>query len=105
MDHDSVAQVEAAFLRIPEVRAARMVVDDLGKPVEVHIVSSGEKSPKQLVRDIQTVSLANFGLDLDHRIVSVVQFPNGSGAAVTEVPSMRASISEISTETRGTTSR
>lgn len=105
MDQDSVAQVEAAFLRIPEVRAARMVVDDAGKPVEVHIVASGEKSPKQLVRDIQTVSLANFGLDLDHRIVSVVQFPNGSGDAAVEVPTMRASISEISTETRGTTSR
>lgn len=104
MDHDSVAQIEAAFLRIPEVRAARMVVDDLGKPVEVHIVSSGDKSPKQLVRDIQTVSLANYGIDLDHRIVSVVQFPNGESASVEPTP-VRASISEISTETRGTTSR
>ncbi|MCA1840367.1 MAG: hypothetical protein ABR507_12145 [Actinomycetota bacterium] len=105
MDPTQVAEIEAALIQIPEIRAARLVTDPAGQPVEVHIVASGDKSAKQLVRDVQTVSLASFGVDLDHRIVSVVQFP---GDVVypdrTNDPGKRPSIEEISTETKGSTS-
>lgn len=106
MDKIPASRIEEALLQIPDVRAARLVTDPSGKPVEVHIVATGDKSPKQLVRDVQTVSLATFGLDLDHRIVSVVQFPNGAGGAGSEAPKdRRPSIEEITTETRGGQSR
>jgi hypothetical protein len=97
-----IIEIETALGQIPGVRAARLVVDDQGKPVEVHIVAGGEKSPKQLVRDVQTVSMATFGVDLDHRIVSVVSFPEMAAA---DPGPPRPSIHEISTETRGKTSR
>lgn len=91
-------------MQIPDVKAARLVTDHSGKPLEVHIVAGGQKSAKQLVRDVQTVSMATFGLDLDHRIVSIVQFQNGDGRK--EKPSeRRPSIEEITTETRASTSR
>jgi hypothetical protein len=65
--------VERELCRIPEVRAARIVTDDHGAPVEVHVLASPGKHAKQLVRDVQSVAIASQGLELDHRIVSVVQ--------------------------------
>jgi hypothetical protein len=76
-----LASVERELCRIPEVRAARIVADDSGVPVEVHVLASPGKAPKQLVRDVQSVALAARGLDLDHRIVSVVQLDDGNGTA------------------------
>ncbi len=76
-----LASVERELCRIPEVRAARIVADDDGTPVEVHVLASPGKQPKQLVRDVQSVALAARGLELDHRIVSVVQLDDGNGTA------------------------
>jgi hypothetical protein len=76
-----LASVERELCRIPEVRAARIVADDAGIPVEVHVLAAPGKAPKQLVRDVQSVALAARGLDLDHRIVSVVQLDDGNGTA------------------------
>ena len=76
-----LASVERELCRIPEVRAARIVADDDGIPLEVHVLASPGKQPKQLVRDVQSVALAARGLDLDHRIVSVVQLDDGNGTA------------------------
>lgn len=72
-------QVELELCRLPEVTAARIVEDDVGRPVEVHILATREKHPKQIVRDVQSVSMATFGLDIDRRVISVVQLEGGSG--------------------------
>src|SRR5262249_1211176 len=49
-----------------------------GRPLEVHVLAHPGKHPKQLVRDVQSVALTSFGLDVDRRIVSVVQLsPTG----------------------------
>jgi len=65
--------LEAEFCRLPDVMAARVVADDAGRPVEVHVLAGTGKHAKQVVRDIQSVALASFGIDIDRRIVSVVQ--------------------------------
>ena len=72
MDLD-LAAVERELCRIPEVRAARIVTDASGAPVEVHVLATPGKHAKQVVRDVQSVAMASVGLDIDHRIVSVVQ--------------------------------
>ncbi len=75
---DQILELERELCRLPEVSAARVVTDDIGRPTEVHILASGSKHAKQVVRDIQSVALASFGIELDRRIVSVVQL-NGDG--------------------------
>ena len=42
---------------------------------EVHILSDQSRSPKQIVRDVQSALLARFRVELDHRVVSVAQVP------------------------------
>jgi hypothetical protein len=78
-DETDLRDVEAELCRLPDVVAARIVADHLGRPVEVHVLAQTGKHAKQVVRDIQSVALASFGIELDRRIVSVVQLgPNGT---------------------------
>lgn len=65
--------LESAIRELPCVRASSVVTDPDATPVEVHVVATPGKQAKQIVRDVQSLSLAEFGIDLDHRIVSVVQ--------------------------------
>jgi hypothetical protein len=67
----TLAKLEEALLRVSGVKSARVVGDD--RPSEIHVVSSSRRSPKQVVRDVQSLAAAGFGLQIDHRIVSVVQ--------------------------------
>src|SRR5438552_7072502 len=69
----STAELESALSRIPSVTAARVVTAPTGRVAEVHLLAKRDRAPKQLVRDVQSVALANFGLDVDYRTVSVVQ--------------------------------
>lgn len=102
-----IHQLEAELCRLPEVKAARVVADSSGALIEVHIVATPEKHPKQLVRDVQTVSFATFGVDVDRRIVSVVQLDDHSrmfeAAApkleVLATPEPRLRVAKVTVET------
>jgi len=75
-----LTEVEAELCRLPDVTAVRLVADPIGRPLEVHVLAHAGKPAKQIVRDVQSVALASFGLEFDRRIVSVVQLSaNGSG--------------------------
>lgn len=65
--------LERELCRIPEVTAVRVVAAPDGHIEEVHILSLPSKHAKQIVRDVQSVAMASFGVDLDRRVVSVVQ--------------------------------
>jgi hypothetical protein len=67
------AALEAAILRIQGIQAARVVAGPGGRVSEVHVLAGRERGAKQLVRDVQSVILTNFGVDIDYRTVSVVQ--------------------------------
>jgi hypothetical protein len=65
--------LEREIQRLPDVSSARVVADQSGRVVEIHVLAASDKHPKQIVRDIQSVAMASFGLDVDRRLVSVVR--------------------------------
>ena len=65
-------EFEETLCRLPSVDAVR-VVGDAERITEVHVLSAPEKSPKQVVRDIQSLAMARFGASIDRRVISVVQ--------------------------------
>lgn len=71
MGSSQLQRLQEELQRIPAVRSARVIGND--QPSEIHIVAGPERSAKQLVRDVQSLSAAGFGMTIDHRIVSVVQ--------------------------------
>jgi hypothetical protein len=49
---------------------------------EIHLLTEGELSAKQSVRNVESALLAHFGLEIDHRVVSIAEKDdNNSGAA------------------------
>ena len=76
MREPKLIQLEEDLQRVPGVRNARVVGTEA--PSEIHIVATPDRSPKQVVRDVQSLASAGFGLTIDHRIVSVVQLAEGS---------------------------
>jgi hypothetical protein len=67
-----VLALQDKIRHIEGVEAAR-VVSGNGHIEEIHVLARRNKPPKQLVRDVQSLSQALFGEEIDRRIVSVVQ--------------------------------
>lgn len=63
--------------RLEGVQAAQVVFAENGMPCEIHVLAGPEKSSKSLVRDIQSALTAQFGVQVDHRIISVAQLSEG----------------------------
>ncbi len=104
MTDEELIEVERELVRLPEVQIARIVADDEGRVTEVHIVADATKHAKQIVRDVQSVALASFGLEFDRRVVSVVQLGDDDGllsVAGEPLEVSRVAIDTISAEITG----
>lgn len=101
MEQLDLGDVERELCRLPDVTGVR-IVDEGGRPTEVHVLARPGKPAKQLVRDIQSVALASFGLELDRRIVSVVQLEDEPVHEAAEAPTVvRPVIVGITAEASG----
>lgn len=66
-------EIEEFILRLPSVLSARVIVNEWGGIEEVHVLATSERSPKQLVRDVESLMAARWGLQVDHKKISVAQ--------------------------------
>lgn len=69
----TIAEIEEALAQVAEIRAARIVSSDEGVIQEIHVLATPQKSPKQIVRDVESTIMARFGIPIDHRTVSIAQ--------------------------------
>lgn len=72
--HDETARetVEAELRQVDGVTAVRLVPGYEREVDEVHVLVAEGRSPKHVVRDLQSVFLASFDITTDHRVFSVV---------------------------------
>lgn len=76
---------------LPGVFAARVRMEQ-EELVEVHVLASNVRSPKQIARDVQSALFAAYGMDVDHRIISIAQLPDnpfGSACPLQHAPVRR----------------
>lgn len=66
------------------VVSARMVAEAGGEIEEIHLVTTREVSPKQTVRNVESALLAQLGINVDHRKISVAQ-TSAAGAEQADV--------------------
>ena len=76
-------ELEDALRHLPGVKAASVVTGPDAVPTEVHVLAAPGKAAKQVVRDVQSLALTQYDIDIDHRIVSVVQIGDDEVRAVT----------------------
>lgn len=65
-------ELEENLTRMDSVDAAR-VVNQGSTITELHVIAAMDKPAKQVVRDVQSLAMARFGVSIDHRVISVVQ--------------------------------
>ena len=75
-------ELEDSLRQISGITAASVVTGPDAVPTEVHVLASPGKPAKQVVRDVQSMALARFDIDIDHRIVSVVLIGNDPADSV-----------------------
>lgn len=79
LDPWGLSQVERLLAGLTGVGSVRIVPDGHGGIDEVHVVSDGSANPKQIVRNIESGLLAEFGLQIDHRKISVAPVKEAQG--------------------------
>ena len=70
--------IEENIRQIESVLSTKIVLDQEHKIEEIHVVSNGHRAPKQIARDVQSVLLATYDLDVDHKKISIAQIPDDS---------------------------
>ncbi|MDI6901954.1 MAG: hypothetical protein QMC79_09720 [Anaerosomatales bacterium] len=97
----TIAEIEEALSQVSEIKAVRIVASPDGAIQEIHVLALPNKSPKQLVRDIESTIMAAFGIPVDHKKISIAQL--GQATIPTDSPASpaRAKIKSINSEVSG----
>jgi len=68
-----VKRAENLISSLTGVLSARVVVTPLGEVSEIHVLTTSDQQAKQVVRNIESALMAQLGLKIDHRKISVAQ--------------------------------
>lgn len=80
-----VNEVEAALQQLPGIHVARVTFEADGQTIEkIHVLIAPERTPKKVVRDIESFLLLRFDTRLDYRKISLVH-----GSAETLKPALK----------------
>ena len=66
-------RAENLITSLTGVLSARVVVTPEGGVSEIHVLTQNDMHPKQVVRNIESALMAQLGLKVDHRVISVAQ--------------------------------
>ena len=72
-----LADYELLINKIPGIISSRFVTNSDNEIIEIHVLANIYRSPKQLVRDIQSAMLTTYNVKIDHKIICVAQIDDG----------------------------
>lgn len=67
-----IKEIEAVIGQVKGVVSAQVVCDN-NSIAEIHVLADDSRTPKQIVRDIESATLVKLGTVLDHKQISVAQ--------------------------------
>lgn len=66
-------EIENYLTNIKSVQTSKIVTDSNNNIIEIHVLSDNSRHSKQVARDIRSVLLSRFNLDVDYKLISVAQ--------------------------------
>jgi hypothetical protein len=87
-----IRRAENLLTSLEGIISARVVTTPLGEVSEIHVLAQAGLTPKQIVRNVESALLAQLGLKVDHRKISIAQTADvrpldaGAGAATSPAP-------------------
>ena len=94
--------IRQAVNALADVESCKIELDEKGSISAIHAVSRS-KRPKQVVRDIESVLKAHFGVEIDHRKISVARLTEKGEPKPTRSP--RPRLISVSLTVRGGTGK
>ena len=77
-----IERAEELPLTLPGVLNVRIVAGPSGEVSEVHVLTTTEVSPKQTVRNVESALLANLGMRVSHKKISVATSEGPAAEAI-----------------------
>ncbi|MGV8146867.1 MAG: hypothetical protein ACLKAK_10965 [Alkaliphilus sp.] len=68
----SAIEIEKILSDILGIISTKVVITD-NEIIELHVMASIDRNPKQISRDIQSILFANFDINCDHKKISIAQ--------------------------------
>lgn len=65
--------IEQTIEKLDSVTSCKIISGDNNNFEEIHIVSNGSRTAKQLVRDIQSILIATYNIQIDHKKISIAE--------------------------------
>lgn len=72
-------ECENLIKQIRDIISVNIVMGENKKIEEIHVLAEENRNAKQLVRDIETLLRVEYGIELDHKKISIVQLQKGQG--------------------------
>lgn len=72
-----LAECENLIKQIRDVISVNIVLGQQKQIEEIHVLAEENRNAKQLVRDIETLLRVEYGIEVDHKKISVVQLNKG----------------------------
>lgn len=94
-----IQEWEQAIKQIKSVIAARIKVNSQVEIEEIHILAGSGRMPKQIVRDVESILIAQFDLQIDHKIISVAQVEDDEDGTFAIVDSIRPKLVGVTLRT------
>ena len=66
-----IKRAEELILTLPGVISCRIIAGDSGAIDQIHVLTTSELTPKQMVRNIESALIAHLSMRIDHRKISV----------------------------------
>jgi len=73
-----IYSIENSLKQLKAIDCCRLILDASGEIEEIHITSSSKRNPKQVSRDVQSVLISRFGLEVDYKKISIAQIQNST---------------------------
>lgn len=66
-----IKRAEELILTLPGVVSAKIIESESGAVEQIHVLTTAELTPKQVVRNIESALMAHLAMRIDHRKISV----------------------------------
>ena len=81
-----IKRAEELILTLPGVISARIIAGDSGAIDQIHVLTTPELTPKQMVRNIESALIAHLAMRIDHRKISVATTTEAKPKLLPEEP-------------------
>ncbi|MTI49740.1 hypothetical protein [Sporosalibacterium faouarense] len=69
----NIKEMEQFLVKLKSIISCKIIVDKKNDIEELHILSNTQREPKQISRDIQSMLISEFGINIDHKKISIAQ--------------------------------